>query len=98
MDSFKEVDSTIALKLFLDFSYLLLMSITVGVVVGAGASLMFKRFDRIDPIKEAGLILLSGYLAYLASEILHLSGIISLFCCGLLLAVYAYPNLSQQSQ
>ena len=94
VDSFKEIDSSIAIKLFLDFSYLLIMSVLIGMGVGIISSLLFKKFDKIDPIKEASIILLSGYLSYLVSEIFHLSGIISLFCCGVLLAIYAYPNLS----
>jgi len=71
------------------------MSILIGVLVGITSSLLFKKFDNINPIKEASMILLSGYLSYLVSEMLHLSGIISLFFCGVLLAIYAYPNLSQ---
>lgn len=62
------------------------------------ASFFFKKINEMTSIKEASIILLCGYSSYLISELLHLSGIISLFCCGLMMSVYSYPNLSEKSQ
>lgn len=91
---------TISLKICLDFIYLLFVSLIIGVIVGAISSLMFKYFDSLTdhPVKETSLVLLFGYASYLISESLHLSGILSLFCCGIIMAVYTYPNISQSAQ
>lgn len=76
-----------------------MMSLIVGVLVGALSSLLFKYCDSLinHPVKETSLILLLGYASYLVSESLHLSGILSLFCCGIIMAVYTYPNISEEA-
>lgn len=75
------------------------MSLIIGVLVGALSSLLFKYCDSLinHPVKETSLILLLGYGSYLISESLHLSGILSLFCCGIIMAVYTYPNISEEA-
>lgn len=97
---FSNLSMTISLHLCVDFIYLLMMSLIVGVIVGALSSLLFKYCDSLinHPVKETSLILLLGYTSYLVSESLHLSGILSLFCCGIIMAVYTYPNISQEAQ
>jgi len=47
---------------------------------------------------ETCLIMLIGYSSYLLPEILSLSGIISLFSCGIILSHYAFQNMSKTSQ
>lgn len=76
------------------------MSLIVGIVLGAISALLFKHCDSLlkYPIKETSLILLLGYASYLISESIHLSGILSLFCCGIIMAVYTYPNISIEAQ
>ncbi len=39
-----------------------------------------------------------GYFSYLFAEIVHFSGIISLFSCGLIMGHYTYLNISKESQ
>ena len=39
-----------------------------------------------------------AYLSYLIAESFHLSGIITLFCCGFTMAHYAYHNVTQECQ
>ncbi|CAD8174885.1 unnamed protein product [Paramecium pentaurelia] len=97
---FSNLSMTISLRLCVDFIYLLMMSLIVGVLVGALSSLLFKYCDSLinHPVKETSLILLLGYASYLVSESLHLSGILSLFCCGIIMAVYTYPNISEEAQ
>lgn len=83
-----------------DFFYLLILSLTVGVVFGFGLSYFLKlnhSFTKF-PIKETSLILLTAYLSYLASELLALSGIISLFTSSVIMGHYCYLNISEESQ
>ncbi|KAL3899649.1 MAG: hypothetical protein SGCHY_001892 [Lobulomycetales sp.] len=46
---------------------------------------------------ELTMLLLFGYLSYLIADVLHLAGIISIFFCGIAMAHYAYPNLSEEA-
>ena len=61
---------------------------------------MFKkcRFLTHSPVHETLLVFSAGYLAYMLSEVLELSGIITLLSCGITLAHYAWYNLSPQSK
>ncbi len=43
--------------------------------------------------QEVALIGLLSYLSYLAAEVLGLSGILSLFCCGLTVSQFALDNM-----
>ena len=77
----------------------MIMSLFIGIIFGTISGLMFKYVDSLakHPVKETSLILLLGYASYLSAEALHLSGILSLFCCGVILAIYTYPNLSKDA-
>jgi NhaP-type Na+/H+ or K+/H+ antiporter len=76
------------------------MSVLIGACFGLGVSLFFKKFESYNeyPLRETAFILLSAYIAYSVSELLHLSGILSLFVCGVVMGHYAYHNLSEASQ
>ena len=57
---------------------------------------MFKkmRFLTVSSIKETLLVFCSGYMAYALSEMLGMSGIISLLTSGIVMAHYGWYNLS----
>jgi NhaP-type Na+/H+ or K+/H+ antiporter len=76
------------------------MSTIVGLFFGLALSFFFKKFDHFNktPIREASIILIVGYLAYLTAEIFELSGIISLFTCGVIMGHYTFLNISAESQ
>lgn len=88
------------LMISLDFCYLLSMSVIVGIIFGLAITFFFKKFVsfRLYPVKETSLMILDAYLSYQVAEILNLSGIISLFVCGIIMAHYAFHNLSDESQ
>ena len=82
-----------------NFFYLSIMSMIVGVAIGLLCSRILRDVDmNYDSIKEAMFILLFGYLGYLIAEELDLSGIISMFCSGLVLAHYAYWNINTKAR
>jgi len=56
------------------------------------------RFLTHSPIHETLLVFAFGYLGYMISEIYELSGIITLLTSGILMAHYAWYNLSPQSK
>lgn len=43
------------------------------------------------------MVILWAYISYFTSELFHLSGIISLVCCGLVQARYTRQNISEES-
>lgn len=78
----------------------MICSLVIGIVFGFGLSYFMKINPKLTkrPIKESSLILITGYSSYLLSELLGLSGIISLFTCSIILGHYCYKNLSTESQ
>lgn len=88
------------LELFSGFLLTTVLSIIIGVCIGLFASWVIKRVHNLSfhPERETAIIILFGYLSYALSEVLSLSGIMSIFFCGLILAHYAWHSLSQKSQ
>lgn len=85
--------------MLLGFGYMSFFSVLVGVAFGLLSSFLLKNCDfQFHPVREIFLILLFAYLSYIASEILGLSGIMTLFCCGFSMATYTFKNLSPSSK
>jgi sodium/hydrogen exchanger 3 len=83
----------------LDFGRIFLGSIVVAIIVGVIAALTFKWTDLYKyPRTEAVLIILFAYQAYLMAESLKLSGIVAILFAGIVMAHYAYKNLSGEAQ
>lgn len=91
----KEIGKTI-----LDFFILTLSSLGLGIAVGLISAFVFKQVKTLQhhPVLEIFLILLFGYSSYLIAEMLALSGIMTLFFCGVVMSHYSYHNISAQSQ
>ncbi len=92
--------------MFTDFLILSFSSIIVGVIFGLGASLLLKYLhstlenldEHLSSSKECTIMFAIAYLSYLIAESFHLSGIITLFCCGFTLAHYGYHNVTSECQ
>jgi NhaP-type Na+/H+ or K+/H+ antiporter len=56
------------------------------------------RFLTHSPVHETLFVFAFGYLGYMFSELFELSGIITLLTTGVLMAHYAWYNLSPQSK
>jgi sodium/hydrogen exchanger-like protein 6/7/sodium/hydrogen exchanger 8 len=87
-------------KIFGSFVSLAFFSILTGVIWGLLSALALKhmRFLTTSTIIECNLVFCFGYLAYGTAELFHNSGIIALLTCGILMAHYAWYNLSQQAK
>ncbi|EGR33957.1 Na+ H+ antiporter, putative [Ichthyophthirius multifiliis] len=96
----QNMDISKIILICLDFLKLLFGSIFLGISIGLLISLFFKKFTSFSlfPLKEMSIIFICGYFSYLIAEVLHFSGIISLFCCGLIMGHYTYLNISKESQ
>ncbi len=79
------------------FLLLCVGSLGIGIFVGLLASFLLKkmRFLTRQSIRESLFIFSFGYISFTASELLGMSGIISLMTSGIVMAHYAWYNLSQ---
>ncbi|KAJ2850189.1 monovalent cation:H+ antiporter, CPA1 (nhx1) [Coemansia brasiliensis] len=74
-------------------------SLALGVALGVGLALLCKHLQLYNyPSIEAALALLVPYQAYLLSNSLELSGIVSLLFCAATMRQYAYRSLSVRSK
>lgn len=83
-----------------DFLLLAVLSVSIGIIFGMFASWMLKkmRFLTVSAIKETLFVFSIGYLSYAIGELFHVSGIICLLTCGIVLAHYGWFNLSPQGK
>ena len=88
------------LKTCLDFVTLTLCSLLLGIGVGLISAFVFKHVKSLQhhPVLEVFLVLLFGYSSYLLAELFELSGIMTLFFCGVVMSHYSYYNISNESK
>lgn len=73
-------------------------SVIIGMAVALAAAFLFKQAQLKDPAYEFSLIIFFAYGSYCIAEIMGLSGIMSLFFCGILMAHYARHNISEHAR
>jgi len=76
----------------------------VGLLVGVGCGLIVSRILKVlplmqqNPAKQTAVVMLGGYLSFCAPEAFGLSGILSVFFCGLTLSYYAWHSLTLEAK
>ena len=82
----------------LDFLLLGVASALIGLVFGLLQSYLMKKARSLtrNPVVECAIIFAFAYIAYVAAELLHQSGIITLLVAGMTMAHYGWYNLSPQ--
>ncbi|XP_078478542.1 LOW QUALITY PROTEIN: Na(+)/H(+) exchanger beta-like [Lampetra planeri] len=71
-----------------------------GVLVGAIYGVLgafTSRFTSHTRVIEPLFVFLYSYMAYLSAEVFHLSGIMSLIACGVMMRPYVEANISHKS-
>jgi sodium/hydrogen exchanger 8 len=87
------------MNIMIDFTGISLGSLFVGVMIGLTCAYLCKHTQmRKYPEYEISILFLFAYGSYSFSEALELSGIMSLFFCGIVLSHYNSYNLSPTSQ
>eukprot|EP00743_Colponemidia_sp_Colp-15_P009650 GILK01010556.1.p1 GENE.GILK01010556.1~~GILK01010556.1.p1 ORF type:complete len:586 (-),score=83.02 GILK01010556.1:269-1987(-) len=86
--------------IFLQFVYLTVASLAIGIVVGLISSRLLKITPSLKdhPWKETSIIFLVGYMSYIIAELLDLSGIMTLFFCGVTIGHYGFYNISEKAR
>lgn len=95
-----EITSKEIFKIIGDFFLLTFSSLALGIAIGLMSAFILKHVKSFHhhPVLEVFLILLLGYSSYLLAELLELSGIMTLFFCGVIMSHYTYHNISKESK
>lgn len=84
---------------FLQFIGISIGSSLMGVFLGLMCSLLFKKLDMSHlPAYEVLILLLMAFFTYAAIEAMHMSGVMGLFFCGVVLSHYNWYNLSENAK
>uniref|UniRef100_J3MDM0 Cation/H+ exchanger transmembrane domain-containing protein n=2 Tax=Oryza brachyantha TaxID=4533 RepID=J3MDM0_ORYBR len=90
----------VALKVISDFLYLFFTSTVLGVTIGLSTAYALKAlyFGRHSTDREVALMALMAYLSYMLAEFVDLSGIMTVFFCGIVMSHYAWHNVTESSR
>nr|AVA17661.1 Na+/H+ antiporter family protein 5 [Populus heterophylla] len=97
---FHNIDGLTVLNLIGTFLYLLFTSTALGIAVGLLSAFIIKTlyFGRHSTDREFALMILMAYLSYLLAELLNLSGILTVFFCGIVMSHYTWHNVTESSR
>ncbi|XP_019193033.1 PREDICTED: sodium/hydrogen exchanger 4 isoform X2 [Ipomoea nil] len=95
-----KLDGWALASVLLDFLYLFSTSTALGVGVGLLTSFILRvlYFGRHSTVREIALMVLMAYLSYMLAELFNLSGILTVFLCGVLMSHYAWHNVTEGSR
>ncbi|CAN6575555.1 unnamed protein product [Malus baccata var. baccata] len=94
------LDSGIALHFLGNFFYLFFASTMLGVFAGLLSAYIIKKlyFGRHSTDREVALMMLMAYLSYILAELFYLSGILTVFFCGIVMSHYTWHNVTESSR
>ncbi|PKI59448.1 hypothetical protein CRG98_020207 [Punica granatum] len=94
------ITSGVALRFAASLSYLFLTSTLLGVAVGLLSAYIIKKlyFGRHSTDREVALMILLAYLSYMIAELFSLSGILTVFFCGIVMSHYTWHNVTDNSR
>ncbi|KAK2441061.1 sodium/hydrogen exchanger [Trifolium repens] len=83
-----------------DFLYLFSASTALGVIAGLITAYILKTlsFGRHSSVREISMMILMAYLSYMLAELFELSGILTVFFCGISMSHYAWHNVTETSR
>ena len=96
----EQLDHGIALQFFGSFFYLFTASTLLGVFGGLLSAYIIKKlyFGRHSTDREVALMMLMAYLTYILAELWYLSGILTVFFCGIVMSHYTWHNVTESSR
>ncbi|XXG54235.1 hypothetical protein AAC387_Pa03g2175 [Persea americana] len=94
------ISSSIALQFAGNFIYLFITSTLLGVIAGLLSAYVIKKlyFGRHSTDREVALMILMAYLSYMLAELFHLSAILTVFFCGIVMSHYTWHNVTESSR
>ncbi|XP_031284199.1 sodium/hydrogen exchanger 4 isoform X3 [Pistacia vera] len=96
----ENLDGKAALRIIGSFFYLFTTSTTLGITAGLLTAVILKTlyFGKHSSVREVALMVLMAYLSYILAELLELSGILTVFFCGIFMSHYAWYNVTDSSR
>ncbi|RLM54957.1 sodium/hydrogen exchanger 4 [Panicum miliaceum] len=90
----------VVLKVISDFLYLFATSTILGISMSLSTAYVLKALylGRHSTDREVALMALMAYLSYMLAELLDLSGILTVFFCGIVMSHYAWHNVTASSR
>ncbi|XP_072993709.1 sodium/hydrogen exchanger 1-like [Typha latifolia] len=94
------IDALVLLKFVGNFLYLFATSTFLGAFTGLLSAYIIKKlyFGRHSTDREVALMILMAYLSYMLAELLDLSGILTVFFCGIVMSHYTWHNVTESSR
>nr|ADB54780.1 Na+/H+ exchanger [Phyllostachys edulis] len=94
------IDVAVVLKFLGNFIYLFLSSTFLGAFTGLLSAYIIKKLyiGRHSTDREVALMMLMAYLSYMLAELLDLSGILTVFFCGIVMSHYTWHNVTESSR
>nr|ACZ97405.1 putative vacuolar Na+/H+ antiporter [Aeluropus lagopoides] len=95
-----KIDVAVVLKFLGNFCYLFLSSTFLGVFAGLLSAYIIKKLyiGRHSTDREVALMMLMAYLSYMLAELSDLSGILTVFFCGIVMSHYTWHNVTESSR
>ncbi|KAF3784107.1 Sodium/hydrogen exchanger 2 [Nymphaea thermarum] len=97
---FSSIDGVTALRLLGNFFYLFFTSTILGIAAGLLSAFIIKTlyFGRHSTDREVAIMMLMAYLSYMLAELFNLSGIMTVFFCGIVMSHYTWHNVTESSR
>ncbi|WCJ43260.1 sodium hydrogen exchanger 2 [Euphorbia peplus] len=94
------INPRIAGQFISSFLYLFLTSTLLGVMTGLLSAYIIKKLyiGRHSTDREFALMMLMAYLSYMLAELFYLSGILTVFFCGIVMSHYTWHNVTESSR
>lgn len=93
------IDAVTVLKILWTFLYTVVVSILIGGVIALFCTWMFKNFRFMcNPVTEVVVVYCFGILSYVISEVLDMSGVLTVLVAGVAMAHFNFYNLSMTGQ
>ncbi|KAG6426870.1 hypothetical protein SASPL_111106 [Salvia splendens] len=95
-----EINSTMAFTFVGNFFYLFITSTLLGVLMGLLSAYIIRKlyFGRHSTDREVALMILMAYLSYIMAELYDMSGILTVFFCGIVMSHYTWHNVTESSR
>ncbi|KVH95596.1 Cation/H+ exchanger [Cynara cardunculus var. scolymus] len=89
-----------AFHLIGNFFYLFITSTVLGAGAGLLSAYVIKKlyFGRHSTDREVAIMILMAYLSYMLAELFYLSGILTVFFCGIVMSHYTWHNVTEKSR
>ncbi|CAN1167949.1 Sodium/hydrogen exchanger 2 [Linum perenne] len=82
------------------FFYLFITSTLLGAATGLVSAYIIRKLyiGRHSTDREVALMILMAYLSYMMAELFYLSGILTVFFCGIVMSHYTWHNVTESSR